>query len=230
MSAPESVEAAHARDWTIGTLVEERNEQGTLLNVRAGRNNDFDRLVFDFEGSPPGYRIAYVDGLHEDGTGDHIPLRGRAVVQILLMPAAAHRDDGTATYTGPPPDVRNFAVFRQVADAGDFEGQLTWGIGVAARTGLRALLLTAPGRVVVDVAHAEPGTGNQTLRRDSTGAAVATWQWRLSQALHRDLAVDEVFGSVTDSSTRDFQRSAGLVVDGVVGPHSRAAMVQRLGL
>jgi len=107
-----------------------------LVRVRAGRNKDFDRLVFDFEGPAPGFRVRYVDQLIEDGTGDPISLRGRAVVEVTLQPAVAHRDDGSPTLTGPLPDVTAFAAFRQVADAGDFEGVLTWGIGVAAETGL----------------------------------------------------------------------------------------------
>src|SRR3712207_4266755 len=162
-----------------------------LVGVRAGRNKDFDRLVFDFEGPAPGFRVQYVDQLIEDGTGDPIPLRGRAVVEIILQPATAHRDDGTTTWTGPIPDVTGFAAFRQIADAGDFEGVLTWGIGVAARTGLRASTLSGPTRVAVDVVHSEPGTGDQLLRRGDRGAAVATWQWRLAHALDRAVDDDE---------------------------------------
>ena len=201
-----------------------------LIGVRAGRNKDFDRLVFDFEGPVPGMRVQYVDQLVQDGSGHPIRLRGRAVVEITIRPAAAHRDNGTPTFTGPLPDLTGFAAFRQVADAGDFEGVLTWGIGVAARTGLRGQTLTGPSRVAIDVVHAEPGTGNQLLRRGDSGAAVATWQWRLVQALDRRLAVDEQFGPMTEEATRDFQRNNGLVVDGIVGRNSRAAMVRALGL
>ncbi len=157
-------------------------------------------------------------------------MRGRAIVEIVLSQAAAHRDDGTPTFTGPIPNVTGFATFRQIADAGDFEAVLTWGIGVAARTGLRVVTLTAPSRVAVDVLHAEPGTGSQLLRRGSSGAAVATWQWRLVQALHRDIAVDEQFGPMTERATRDFQRDNGLAVDGIVGRNTRAAMERVLGL
>jgi hypothetical protein len=34
-----------------------------LVRVRAGRNKNFDRLVFDFEGPTPGFRVEYVDEL-----------------------------------------------------------------------------------------------------------------------------------------------------------------------
>jgi putative peptidoglycan binding protein len=201
-----------------------------LRRVRAGRNKDFDRLVLDFDGPVPGVLVRYVPRLLQDGSGQVIPLRGRAVVEIVVRPADAHHEDGSSSVTGPLPDLTDFAAFRQVADAGDFEAVLTWGIGVAARTGLRATTLTGPSRVAVDVWHAEPGTGDQLLRRGDSGAAVATWQWRLVQALSRSLDVDEQFGPATDDATRDFQRAQGLAVDGVVGRRSRAAMVRALGL
>jgi len=210
--------------------VADRTDLALLIRVRAGRNKDFDRVVFDFEGPVPGTRVEYVDELVQDGSGIPIPLRGRAVVQIVIRPAAAHRDDGTPTLSGPLPDLTGFAAFRQIADAGDFEAVLTWGIGVAARTGLRASVLTDPSRVAVDVGHAEPGTGSQLLRRGASGAAVATWQWRLVQALGQDLDVDEQFGPRTEQATRDFQRNNGLVVDGIVGRNTRAAMVRALSL
>ncbi|SDD48189.1 Putative peptidoglycan binding domain-containing protein [Geodermatophilus telluris] len=201
-----------------------------LRRVRAGRNTAFDRLVFDLDGPVPGVRVQYVPELRHEGSGEVVPLRGRAVVQVDLSPAAAHTDDGRPTLTGPLPDLTGFAAFRQVADAGDFEAQLTWGIGVAARTGIRATTLTGPTRVAVDVWHAEPGTGDQLLRRGDVGAGVATWQWRLVQALRRPLAVDEHFGPATERATRDFQHAQHLTADGVVGPRSRAAMAAVLGL
>lgn len=201
-----------------------------LRDVRAGQHPAFDRIVFDFDGPVPGRRVRYVPQVVQDGSGAPVPLRGRAFLQVVLTPAAAHRDDGTPTFGGPPARVAGFAALRQLADAGDFEATVTWGIGVAARTGFSVQGLPAPSRVVVDVAHAPPGTGNQLLRRGDRSAAVATWQWRLRLALARDVAVDEIFGPATERSTRDFQRARGLSVDGVVGPRSRAAMEQALGL
>jgi peptidoglycan hydrolase-like protein with peptidoglycan-binding domain len=223
---------APAASMTQGPIEQTGEGDGfpLLVGVRAGRNKDFDRVVLDFEGPVPGMRAQYVDELIEDGSGNPIPLRGRAVVEIVLRPAAAHREDGTPTFSGPPPDLTGFATFRQLAAAGDFEAVLTWGIGVAATTGLRGITLTGPSRVAVDVMHPEPGTGDQLLRRGSSGAAVATWQWRLVQALDRDVSVDEHFGQITEQATRDFQRENRLPIDGIVGRNTRAAMVRALGL
>ena len=49
-----------------------------------------------------------------------------------------------------------YQTFRQVADAGSFEGQTTVGLGVRARLPFRAFILAGPdggSRLVVDVAH-----------------------------------------------------------------------------
>ncbi len=219
-----------ADDVGPGAAQAEAESVARLRRIRAGRNEDFDRLVFDLDGPVPGVRVQYVDVLRHQGSGDPIPLRGRAVVQVDIHPATAHTEGGDPTMTDPLPTSTAFAAFRQLADAGDFEAQLTWGIGVAARTAVRATTLTGPSRVAVDVWHAEPGTGDQLLRRGDSGAAVATWQWRLVQALGRPLDVDEHFGAVTEEATRHFQRAHGLTADGVVGRRSRAAMVRALAL
>jgi hypothetical protein len=42
-------------------------------------------------------------------------------------------------------------VLRQVRFAGDFEGQVRFGLGVAGRGGVRVSELTDPTRVAVDV-------------------------------------------------------------------------------
>lgn len=163
--------AASVAAWTRGPLQEERSEFGALLRgIRAGRNTTFDRLVFDFDGPAPGYRVEYVDELAQDGSGNPVPLRGRAVVQILLRPAAAHGDDGRPTFSGPPPQVSDCAAFRQVADAGDFEGQLTWGIGVAGRLRLRAVILSEPSR-------AGSRSTSRTPNRDRATSCCAVGPW-----------------------------------------------------
>jgi len=42
---------------------------------------------------------------------------------------------------------------RQVKVAGDFEGVVTFGLGLRHKTGFRVFRLTGPKRLVVDVAH-----------------------------------------------------------------------------
>jgi peptidoglycan hydrolase-like protein with peptidoglycan-binding domain len=226
--------AAESMDATA-TTEEQHNEvtaqtTALLVDVRVGGHVTFDRVVFEFTGPVPGYLVRYVPQVFEDGSGNPVPLKGRAFVEVTMRPAAAHDDSGNPTFPGPLPHIANTAALRDLADAGDFEGVITWGIGVAARTPLQIRQFANPSRIAIDIAHTLPGTGSQLLRRGDRGAAVATWQWRLRLVLERDVAVDEIFGPDTEAATRQFQSQHHLSADGIVGPLTRAAMEQALGL
>lgn len=66
-----------------------------------------------------------------------------------------------------------------------------------------------------------------TLRRGSRGSAVGALQ-RVLVSLGHPLTVDDDFGPNTDRAVRAFQASAGLGVDGVVGPDTKRALAAAL--
>ena len=127
-----------------------------LTGVRAGRHACFDRLVLD---GASWVRVRYVDRVYGGASGEVVPLRGGARLEIVTSRA----DDvgtGELTYTPANPrelvDVNGWRTFRQAADANDFEGQSMLGLGVRARLPFRVFVLATPGRaprVVIDVAH-----------------------------------------------------------------------------
>lgn len=61
------------------------------------------------------------------------------------------------------------------------------------------------------------------LQQGSTGACVSLLQ-RMLNSHGANLAVDGIFGPLTDSAVRSFQSSSGLTVDGIVGPNTKAAL------
>ncbi len=65
-----------------------------------------------------------------------------------------------------------------------------------------------------------------TLRQGSRGPDVTRLQTELNRQLspRPDLQLDGIFGAKTNAAVRRFQGSNGLVVDGVVGPRTRAAL------
>ena len=63
-----------------------------------------------------------------------------------------------------------------------------------------------------------PTLGNRQLQVGSTGTDVAYLQHQLG------VTADGIFGPITDRAVRDFQRVHGLAVDGIVGPHTWAAL------
>jgi hypothetical protein len=125
--------------------------QSLLRNVRVGRHDDegFDRVVFDLT-RVPGYRVQYVRQVIQDGSGQPLSLHGRAFLTVRLEPAAAHTEQGEAT---APRRIRpGFTSLKEVRSAGDFEGVVSYGLGIAARGDFRVFRLSSPSRLVVDVA------------------------------------------------------------------------------
>lgn len=139
-----------------GSLPKTANQTTTALltNIRAGQQECYDRLVFDFSGTNDGYTVQYVPEVTHEGSGAPVPLRGGAKLQITVN-SPAYDGNGNPTYTyanaSELVDVTGYQTFRQVAWAGSFEGQTTVGLGVRALLPFR--VFTLPGRVVVDVAH-----------------------------------------------------------------------------
>ena len=65
-----------------------------------------------------------------------------------------------------------------------------------------------------------PSTGRPTIRRGSTGPYVLELQKHMNRVypLYSHLAEDGIFGAKTETVVREFQRRAGIAVDGIVGP------------
>jgi hypothetical protein len=140
--------------WGSGDKSGPQAHGAEMVGLRAGRQECFDRLVFDLRGPAGGYFVSYVDEVTEDPTGDPIPVRGAGKLSVTVF-SPAHDQSGNPTYTFPNRwelvDVTGFQTFRQVAWAGSFEGTTTVGLGVRARLPFR--VFTLPDRVVIDVAH-----------------------------------------------------------------------------
>ncbi len=85
--------------------------------------------------------------------GRPVPLRGRAVLRVVLHGGQAGDRSGASTVHTPSTLTPEFPTLRQVRPAGDFEGVVTYGLGLRDRVGFRLFGLSNPTRVVVDVAH-----------------------------------------------------------------------------
>jgi hypothetical protein len=120
-----------------------------LVSVRTARGDGYDRVLFTFRGGTPGYRVGYVDTVRDEA-GRPLALRGGADLAVAFAPAQAHGADGSPTFRGGTV-ATDYPGLRQVRFAGDFEGRVTFGVGVAGRGGFRVTELTGPDRVAVDV-------------------------------------------------------------------------------
>lgn len=107
-----------------------------LVTIGAGQHPTgtppYDQLSFRFAGAFPGYEISFVPELRADGSGNLIPMPGTgAILKVVFRGAQAHTADGSAsTITDSPAPAIGFRALASYAPAGDFEGVLSYGLGV----------------------------------------------------------------------------------------------------
>jgi hypothetical protein len=125
-------------------------ETPTLVDVRAGGHTGYDRVVFEFRGPVPEHRIGYVDQLVEDGSGNPVSVAGAADLEVVFQGANAHEEDGSPTVT-PRRFSPGLTAVKEVAQLGDFEAMVSYGIGVDRRRPIEVSVLSSPSRLVIDV-------------------------------------------------------------------------------
>jgi hypothetical protein len=131
----------------------------TLTDVRAGRHTGFDRIVFEFSGAVPEHRVRYVGQLVQDGSGKPVSVAGAADLEVVFHGANAHEDDGTPTIS-PRRFSTGLPAVKEIAQIGDFEAVVTYGIGVDRKRPLKVSTLSNPSRLVIDVSTI--GAGGST--------------------------------------------------------------------
>ncbi|MGP4004370.1 AMIN-like domain-containing (lipo)protein [Streptomyces sp. 8N706] len=152
--------AACATAWGSGDKTAATTAYTPLADIRTGRHDCYDRMVIDLRGTSgakAGYQVRYVDQLHQDGSGDVIPVGGGAKLEIRVAAPSYDPETGAATYPGragqplPGVDISGYRTFKDTRFVGSFEGDTQIGLGVRARLPFRVLQL--PDRLVIDVAH-----------------------------------------------------------------------------
>jgi hypothetical protein len=132
-----------------------------LTDVRVGAHGCYDRVTFELKPrsgdavGPVGWKAAYEPGpVTEDGSGKTVPVKGTAylVVHMNAQGVDLTKTDAPATYTGPTSiEAADATRIQQVRRTGDFEGVLTWVIGLDRRRPFHVTTQDNPARVVVDI-------------------------------------------------------------------------------
>ncbi|MGQ0823612.1 MAG: AMIN-like domain-containing (lipo)protein [Actinomycetota bacterium] len=112
------------------------SDAGLLIDVALTTGDCTDAVTFTFDAlapDAPGYRVAYEPGpVVQDGSGEPVAVAGGAYLAVRFEPSYGYDFDADIeTYTGPDRVSSPGAFFvQEVVDVGDFEGVVTWVIGV----------------------------------------------------------------------------------------------------
>jgi hypothetical protein len=123
--------------------------QPQLLQVTTGHHATYDRVVFRFSSRAPGYYVRYVAQPTMDGSGNPVTLVGNAFLAVTMHSVAS-----TQAGKPPAPQVRQrprYPQLRALVGTGDFEGYVSYTLGLKSKSGFRAFTLRNPDRLVVDV-------------------------------------------------------------------------------
>ncbi len=123
-------------------------QSSLLTDVKELGDDCVDHVIFDFTGKgtdPPGYSVTYGTApIVGDASGAPIAVAGNAFVVVKVKPGYGYDfATGKQTYNGPKSvPVGHTNHVRAIVETGDFEGVLTWVIGLDTK---RAFSVQATG-------------------------------------------------------------------------------------
>ena len=146
--APSSLTPFSCTDLSGGQSTGTSPAQLTFIRI-AHQAAGYDRVVFEFAGGTlPSYTLTHQASTNfvKDASGQPVTLQGSAGLKLVFHGAA-----GYPTYSGSTDLKPDLPVVKEVEQLGDFEGVLSWGIGLSQQSCMRTLELSGPTRLVVDV-------------------------------------------------------------------------------
>ncbi len=133
------------------------SETALLDRIAVGRHEGYDRVVFQFQNTLPGYKIEFVEPpLKEDGSGKPVEVKGNFIVVVRMEPASGfdlNTGEGVMTYKGPK-RIDGYgagtSVVQELVRIGDFEAVLSWAVGLSDKVDFRVRTAMSPPRLIVD--------------------------------------------------------------------------------
>lgn len=128
--------------------------QALLKDVRIGLHPETasERIVFEFQGTAlPPSTVEYVASASSCGQGAPVTVGGTAILKLTFQQAAAHDNNGQSTFA-PKTVAGGSAPIVETKSICDFEGVVSWAVGVTAQKPFVVTQLADPPRLVIDVA------------------------------------------------------------------------------
>lgn len=146
---------------------------GTVASIRVAHHDGYDRLVFEFApsaaGAIPAYRLTQQSSatFTQDASGQLVTLAGSAGIKTVFQ--------NTTEGPGAPRDLKTGQPeIREVRNIGDFERVTSYGIGLSKAACFRAIELSVPMRLVIDVVAPSTVTATAAPQPAASAAPVAS--------------------------------------------------------
>ena len=110
-----------------------------FLDVKVESDGDRDRVTFEFDpeagapDEPPFHVVTFTDQLITDGEGREVQAEGETFLVVSFQAVGVDFSQGdkpVEVYTGPKRFTPRYGVLKEIVHLGDFEGQVTWGLGL----------------------------------------------------------------------------------------------------
>ncbi len=128
--------------------------RANVLDVRTGTHAGYDRAVIEFSGGLPEVSLerATPPFLH-DASGATLDVAGSSFLRLTLR-GGTKQMDGGSSYTGPTDFDTGYPGLVHFIEAGAFEAQSTWYLGLSSEACVRVSALDGDeARLVIDIEH-----------------------------------------------------------------------------
>jgi hypothetical protein len=119
-----------------------------VITARVTEQPGYDRFVLQLDSILPTYTVKRQAKpvFQNPGSGQSVTLSGAAGVLVQV-----HSATGATTFTGPLDFLHpEYRVLVEARQTGDYEGYVSWGLGLKTAACMRAFVLQEPARLVVD--------------------------------------------------------------------------------
>ena len=119
-----------------------------VVTARVATQPSYDRFVLQFDATVPSYTVKRQPSpvFPSGASGQTLTLSGTSGVLVRV-----HSATGANTFSGPT-DITHgeYPVLKEARQTEDFEGYVSWGLGLGKAACMRAFTLALPARLVVD--------------------------------------------------------------------------------
>ncbi len=140
--------------WSRNTVSRDPNPNAptvSLVGVRTSQSRGYDRVVFTFAESIPGYRLAFSSAA--GGGCDGTEAISEAAEYLVVELSGARANDGGTPLIDDRDRATDFPALANAVQSCDEDGTVRWILGAAGGLNYRIMEMRGEPRLVVDLGH-----------------------------------------------------------------------------